>query len=55
MKVDTTKACSNCQDGCLIDRRCNGCKEALCVQCWSEHNKDKEECLSGRGLSHHED
>lgn len=33
-----SKPCSNCSDGCVISRWCEGCDMDLCVLCYEEHN-----------------
>ena len=30
--------CPNCQDGCLAEKRCDGCETLLCSACFSEHS-----------------
>ncbi len=32
--------CGNCDDGCFITTRCDGCDTDLCGACWLEHEVD---------------
>ncbi len=39
--------CSNCDDGCLKEKWCEGCGQYLCTRCWDEHENDGP-CHVGR-------